>query len=617
MFTFKINNDVIHLSGMNKFSIRILFISLLFPIVHYGQRPATGNIDSAKAVAARNIHSDSAFINASFYIAEKYMMRDMYDSCQVWLNLIAERVPLRKPSYFNFYLSTYQASNYYYTGLIRMALQEGERMWRIARELQDSVLIGSAYNLIGLSYMNMDSLNKAIPYFLEGIKYTKQPPYAMDYVVASKPHHMYGNLAKCYLKLGQYEKARAAALASKKLAAEISWQRGVAIADNTLGLIYARTNNIDSASFYEREAISIGLTKNHPDVALISYAALAENFMLQKELDSAHVYLSRGFLLMQERQYLNDQFVKQFLTDVIRLSVILEKPQLLIRALQLKDSITNSLVKKNDAQISLLVKGSVANEMRAAKLEIAEARQKQSLTTTRLVLALVALGSTIILFILYRHYQQKQLKEIEIRTKISRDLHDDIGATLSSIKIYGELANTVIDNEPGQSRAMITKITEQSNDLMQRMGDVIWSMKSADESNHSITARIKNYSGELLAPKNITCDIDIDESVCQEIRNPIARKHILLIVKEALNNIAKYSEATSARVVLRQETNGLLLQITDNGKGVDNLSELYGNGLGNMKQRCEQLGGEFVIESEEGKGVSVVCTFNGSLLRKA
>ena len=88
------------------------------------------------------------------------MMRDMYDSCQVWLNHIAERVPLRKPSYFNFYLSTYQASNYYYTGLIRMALQEGERMWRIARELNDSILIGSSYNLIGLSYMNMDSVKK-------------------------------------------------------------------------------------------------------------------------------------------------------------------------------------------------------------------------------------------------------------------------------------------------------------------------------------------------------------------------------------------------------------------------------------------------------------------------
>ena len=116
---------------MNIVYLRVLICFLLLPLLVW---PAAGcrNIDSAKAVAERNIHSDSAFHQCQFYIAEKYMMRDMYDGCQVWLNHIAERVPLRKPSYFNFYLFTYQASNYYYTGLIRMALQEGERMWRIA-----------------------------------------------------------------------------------------------------------------------------------------------------------------------------------------------------------------------------------------------------------------------------------------------------------------------------------------------------------------------------------------------------------------------------------------------------------------------------------------------------
>lgn len=602
---------------MNIVYLRVLICFLLLPGFSYGQRPAAGNIDSAKAVAERNIHSDSAFINASFYIAEKYMMRDMYDSCQVWLNHIAERVPLRKPSYFNFYLSTYQASNYYYTGLIRMALQEGERMWRIARELNDSILIGSSYNLIGLSYMNMDSVKKAVPYFIEGIRYIRQPPYEIDYFVSSKPHHLYGNLAKCYLKLGMYEKAKEAAVASKRLAAEISWIRGVALADNTLGLVYAHTNQLDSALFYEREAISIGIIKGHPDVSLISYSALAESYALYKQQDSALANLNRGFLLMKQKQYLNDHFVKQFLTDAIRLSSDLAQPRLLIRALQLKDSITNSLVKKNDVQISLLVKGSVANEMRAAKLEVAEARQKQSLSATRLILALVALGSMVIVFFLYRHYQQRQLKEIDIRNKISRDLHDDIGATLSSIKIYGELANSVLENKPDQSKSMITKITEQSNDLMHRMGDVIWSMKSAEEIKNSLTARIKNYSSELLSPKEIACSIDIDENLCNEIRNPITRKNLLLIIKEALNNIAKYSGATEAGISFREDKSRYVLSIFDNGKGFKAEPDTHGNGLVNMKQRCEQLGGNWMIESAAGKGVTIICTFTRSLFSKS
>ncbi len=595
--------------GMSKNSIIFLLVLLFIPVIIFSQRPSSGNIDSAKEVAALNSKSDTAFINASFYIAEKYMMQDLYDSCQVWLNHISQRLPLRKPSYFNFYLSTYQATNYYYPGLIRMALQESERMLRIANELKDSILVGTAYNLIGLSYMNMDSIQKAVPFFLEGIKFIKQPPYDIDYFTSSKPHHMYGNLAECYLKLGKNDLAKAAAITSKKLAAEISWIRGVAVADNALGLAYARTSQLDSAFYFEREAISIGLTRNHPDVSLVSYSALAECFLLQQQKDSSLACLNLGFRLLQEKPYLNDLFVKQFLSDVVRLSVILEKPLLLIKALNLRDSITNSLVKKNDAQISMLVKGSVANEMRAAKLEVAESRQKQSLTNTRLILALVALGSMIILFFLYRYYHQKRLKEIEIRNKISRDLHDDIGATLSSIKIYGELANTVLDEKPDQSKAMIGKITEQSKDLMQRMGDVIWSMKPAEETKNSFTARIKNYSSELLSPKDITCEIDIDEAMCIKISNPLTRKHLLLIVKEALNNIAKYSGATHTFISFKQADGKLVLIIQDNGKGFTNPESMNGNGLGNMRQRCEQCNGTCKIDSIPGKGVTVTAEF--------
>ena len=79
-----------------------ILVFLFLPLIAVCQRPGAGNIDSAKKVVAENINSDSIYINTCFYIAEKYMMQDLYDSTQVWLNHIAERLPLRKPSYFNF-----------------------------------------------------------------------------------------------------------------------------------------------------------------------------------------------------------------------------------------------------------------------------------------------------------------------------------------------------------------------------------------------------------------------------------------------------------------------------------------------------------------------------------
>ena len=76
-----------------------------------------------------------------------------------------------------------------------------------------------------------------------------------------------------------------------------------------------------------------------------------------------------------------------------------------------------------------------------------------------------------------------------------------------------------------------------------------------------------------------------------------------------MNNIAKYSEAGSAKVSLWKEDKSVLLTISDNGKGFSNPDVLNGNGLGNMRQRAKDLGGTCNILSEPGKGVCITCTF--------
>ena len=113
----------------------------------------------------------------------------------------------------------------------------------------------------------------------------------------------------------------------------------------------------------------------------------------------------------------------------------------------------------------------------------------------------------------------------------------------------------------------------------------------------------------MLAPKGITCEIEIDDAMCSKITNPITRKHILLIVKEALNNIAKYSGATHTFISFKQADGKLVLIIQDNGKGFTNPESMNGNGLGNIRQRCEQCNGSCKIESVPGKGVTITAVF--------
>ncbi len=208
-------------------------------------------------------------------------------------------------------------------------------------------------------------------------------------------------------------------------------------------------------------------------------------------------------------------------------------------------------------------------------------------------------------------------KELDIKNwqnEVSRDLHDDIGATLSSMHIFGDLAQNIWDTQPHKSKEMIGKISKQSKELIQRMGDVVWSLKPAEEEKNSVGLRLRNYSQELLSAKNISTHFEIDEALVQKIISPLVRKNLLLIAKEAMNNIAKYSGATEAFIIFNQQADKVQLTIRDNGKGFDKTSTVYGNGLGNMEQRCKQLNGTFSVQSKSGQGVCIECIFQIAII---
>ncbi len=193
------------------------------------------------------------------------------------------------------------------------------------------------------------------------------------------------------------------------------------------------------------------------------------------------------------------------------------------------------------------------------------------------------------------------------RERIIGDLHDDVGATLSSMHIYGDLATDVWESQPAKSKEMVGKITRQSKDLMTRMSDIIWSLKSPLEEKNAFGVRLRNYSQDLLAGRGIAAEITVDEELAAHINNPLVRKNLLLIAKEAMNNIAKYSGAGKAEISLKRDGDWLFLRIRDDGCGFDPANHRNGNGLGNLRQRCEQLGGHYSLETSPGKGVIITC----------
>lgn len=184
------------------------------------------------------------------------------------------------------------------------------------------------------------------------------------------------------------------------------------------------------------------------------------------------------------------------------------------------------------------------------------------------------------------------------RNRISADMHDDLGAGMTTIRLYSELAKSKLVNNPIPE---IDKISSSANELLGKMNAIIWSMSSSNDSLGNMIAYIRSYALEYFEDTGITCKIDIPEKLPNiEVIGEI-RRNVFLVVKEALNNILKHAKATEVSIKLVRVEDGLTLYIHDNGKGID-MDKLrqFGNGLKNMKKRMADIHVDFSIENSNG-----------------
>lgn len=202
----------------------------------------------------------------------------------------------------------------------------------------------------------------------------------------------------------------------------------------------------------------------------------------------------------------------------------------------------------------------------------------------------------------------QQLELEKQRSKITADLHDEIGSTLSSLQINSTVANKLMEKDIPSAQKVLQKVESQAKSLAEKIGDIIWSMKPGKDEFMTLSTRIKNYCNEVLGSTDINYSIEIDERIDALITDFGDRKNILLITKEAINNALKYSKATKIEVSILYDNNKVLLHISDNGVGFK-IDEINGNGIGNMKNRAKELNATFQIISNENSGTSIKLQF--------
>jgi ligand-binding sensor domain-containing protein/signal transduction histidine kinase len=212
-----------------------------------------------------------------------------------------------------------------------------------------------------------------------------------------------------------------------------------------------------------------------------------------------------------------------------------------------------------------------------------------------------------------RRKLHRRLKRLEMqhaledeRRRIAQDLHDDVGAQLTEIVLVGELAKRG-EQTVGGLQAQVSAITQKVRQLVTAMEEVVWTVNPKNDSLPNLAAYLGDYTERFLARATPTmCRLDVAENLPPLPIAPQVRHHLLLAVKEALNNAARHASASKVWLRIHLEGPHLNVAVADDGRGFDPARpSRSGNGLQNMRSRMEAVGGSVVIESETGQGTTV------------
>lgn len=207
---------------------------------------------------------------------------------------------------------------------------------------------------------------------------------------------------------------------------------------------------------------------------------------------------------------------------------------------------------------------------------------------------------------LYRYRLDQVLRMQAVRNRISADMHDEIGSTLSSISFYSQAL--LMQNPDDKQRTVLEKIKTNAQDVQEGLSDIVWSVKADMDSFENLLIRMERIGNELLEPKNILFHFDADPKLKQLKINMMVRKNFYLIFKEALHNAAKYAQCRHVWINIQTSRQNVVMMIRDDGKGFDVGTKSNGNGLGNMQQRAASIKGELGIHSSPGKGTELVLS---------
>lgn len=402
---------------------------------------------------------------------------------------------------------------------------------------------------------------------------------------------------------------------------------------NIAGVYGLKENFIKSREYFNRSlnqrlkwADSLGIAEN--------YTQLGEVFMAEKKWENAVVMMHRSLPISISKQYQNlTQYNYKKLSEIYKKVNNADSALYYFEAYsKIKDSIHSVKVQESIAALNIEYETEKKqNQILSQRAELAEkdleVRRKNTYIYGSLGLAFVL---ALIGFLLYKqqklkNYQLKKEGELksalakietqnqlqEQRLRISRDLHDNIGAQLTFIISSIDNLKFGFTEMSEQLRNKLSGISIFTSQTIYELRDTIWAMNKENITIEDLQARISNFIEQAKSASEQTdfsfnMDGDVSEN---QMFSSLEGVNIYRIIQEAVNNSLKYASAKSIEVNISKGQHKYKIDISDDGKGFDQNIVVLGNGLNNMKKRSREIDGEIEFLSKIGEGTKVVLEF--------
>ncbi len=207
-------------------------------------------------------------------------------------------------------------------------------------------------------------------------------------------------------------------------------------------------------------------------------------------------------------------------------------------------------------------------------------------------------------YIQYQNRKKQEIQKEKFRSKLSSDLHDDVGTILTGLAMQSELLSDFVDDS---NKALVENLAEMSRDAMSRMRDTVWAIDSRKDKLIDLKDRILDYGEESFSQSAVQFIFNDENLNIEKNIDPEIRQNMYLIFKEAISNILKYSNGDRVEAELKTSNKVLQLSVRDNGVFEVSKIKKSGTGLSNMKMRAEKMGGQFELDTTDGFKISVTA----------